>query len=221
MAMERYVHQARLAEIKKCSRAAIGKAIKEDRLILHGEGRAGRVDLECPLTVAYLDGAKVTPSKKKPPRVKPDPVAPKAKGDNIPPASPDKPEAPTPPPPKSEKDKSLLEQHEIKRLKVEAELEKLNLNNREKRGELIRRDLVKRYIHKEDEIDNGQWKTLDMKIASDVAAMFGIEDEKKVRGAADIIAREVVAILKQVKRERNKFLKKLGAEKLPRKVRAA
>lgn len=218
MAKERHVHQARLAEIKNCSRAAIGKAIREDRLILHGDGRAGRVDLECPLTVVYLDGIKVKPSKKKPPRVKPVNAAPKSDDDYIPPPSPPKPdEGESQPDINSEKDKSLLEQHEIKKLKVVAELEKLNLNNREKRGELVKRYTVQQFMHRLHEIDNGQWKTLGLKLASSVAAELEIEDEKLVRKVCDVIEKEVLTVLKQVKREQNKFLKKLGAEKLPRK----
>ena len=215
---ERYVNQSRLAAIKGKSRQAIGNAVGEGKLVLHGQGRAARVDLECPLTIAYLAApsnpgkataptpgqAKPKPAKKKAAPPAPAPPATVAEEKNIPPDS----------PANAERVEAFLNKEEVKRAKVEQELEKLILGNKKSRGELIERALVQLYAHKEDEIDNGQWKTLGLKISSDVAAAIGIDDDEHVRKICDVIDREVLSVLKLVKRERNKFLRKIGAEKI-------
>ncbi|MHC4620922.1 MAG: hypothetical protein ACYTEQ_24515 [Planctomycetota bacterium] len=205
---------------KPVTRQAVQKAIREGKLKLLGTGRASRIDLDCPLTKAWLV-APTNPGKATagtPPKAKRKRTAKKA-----PPADPVNPapkktakaEAP-PEPSNADEVNAFMEREDVKSLKIRAELEKLNINNREKRGELVRRDLVQGFIHAMHEIDNGQWGTLDLKIASDLAALLEVEDDKTTRKIAAVVKREVKAILKQVKREQNKFLKKLGAEKIPK-----
>lgn len=217
---ENRINQTQLAKRAGVTRQAITDAINKGKLIKNGVGRAAWIDLDDPLTVAYLKGEKPQRSASQPAAQKKPPATKAAPKKSVPPgtdpAPPPDHEEKSPPAPASNQDRvdDYMDNQRLKRLKLEQEHEKLKLNNREKRGELIKREVVKRYIHREDEIDNAQWGTLDLKISSKLAADMEIEDEKAIRRIADTVKREVVAVLKQVRRERNAFLKKMGAEKL-------
>lgn len=216
---ERYVNQTQLAGMKQppVNRQAVRNAVSRGLLILHGEGRAARIDLQCPMTVAYLNGAQVSPGKKKAARPKPKPPA-----SNADKASP--PPEPSPPPPPPDADAKLdafMDKTEVE-LHIKAEnLVKLKLDNKKKRNELIDRDKVAVFVNSMHEIDNGLWKTMGMNIASDVAAVFDSDDDELVRATCAVIEKKVFDILKQVKREQNKFLKKIGAAKLLKEGKAA
>ena len=218
--LERYVSQSRLAGIKGKSRQAIGKAVSEGKLILHGKGRAARIDLEHPLTIAYLaapsnpgkatvptpSGAQRKPAKKKaaPPAPAPPPTVPTA--ENVPPASPENIRAA----------EAYMDKQEIERLNKLQATKKLELHNATTRGDLIERETVQSFIHLLHEIDNSQLKTLGFKVSSDIAAVFGSDDAAKVKETCGLIDAGVMQILKQIKREANKFLKKMGAGKIPK-----
>jgi len=216
----RYVNQTQLAELKvpPVTRQAIKKAIGEGRLILHGEGRAGRIDLECPLTRAYLatipnagratGGPPSAPVQKKIAKVS-TPASPSSGGSEKKSAKPS-PSLPS----NDEFMKDIQDNVNLKTMKIKEELEKLKLNNQARRNELIERGLVQAFVHSMHEIDNAQWGTLDLKISSDLGAVLDIEDDGTIRKIADVVKREVRAILKQVKEEQNKFLKGLGAQPL-------
>lgn len=202
------------------TRQAINKAIRTGMLIKHGEGRAAYIDLGCPVTKAYMKAsadhrAGVQQPKPKAPKPKP-----RGKTEP-PPPSPDQKESPPAAATNMPSVNAFLDKQEAERLKKLQEIEKLTLQNRARRNELIERDAVQEFIQGMHEIDNGQWKTLGLKISSDVAAAFGIDDDQEVRKACDVIDREVLAVLKQIKREQNKFLKSIGAQKLPAKGKAA
>ena len=207
------INQTDFANKLGIKRQAINGAIKAGKLVKHGKGRAAYIDLNCPLTIVYMKSpanqrhvGKTT----KPP-APPVPLASGKKGKEIPPDLPDNNEAV----------EAFIANQAIKDLKLQEDYEKVKLNNRKTRGELVERTLVQAFAHREHEIDNSQWKPLGLKVSSDVAAAFGIDDDEKVRKACGIIDREVLAILKQIKREQNKFLKQIGAEKLPKEERAA
>jgi hypothetical protein len=214
------INQTDLANKLKVSRQAINKAIRKGQLVKHGEGRAAYIDLKCPLTVAYMKNgteqrhgnAQGKPKARTPkPPGKPGKAAPPKTAKESAPESPSN----------DESVQAFVSNEAIKKLKIEEELEKLKLNNRKVRGELIERATVQAFVHSMHEIDNGQWKTLGLKISSDVAAKLDIDDDVKVRAICDVIDREVLAVLKQVKRDQNRFLKKIGAEKIPKKGKAA
>jgi hypothetical protein len=211
MSTER-VSQTELASRLQVSRQAINKAIREGKLIKHGSGRSAYIDMKCPLTKAYIKNG--TDSRFRPGKAKKKP-APRKPGT--------KPKAPEP---TAEQEKSsgpsdeyqeslsfMKEKVSTDRRKKEQEIEKLTLHNRERRGELIEREVVQMFINKLYEIDNGQWKTLGLKIASDVAAEFGTDDDVVIRKACDVIDREVLRVLKQIKHEQKEFLRKIGIER--------
>ena len=94
------------------------------------------------------------------------------------------------------------------------QIEKLELENRETRKELIARKFVQRFMDQLYSIHNGQLKTHGLRASSDLAAIFGIEDAALIRRACDKIDKDMLSVLKQIKRDMNKFLKKIGAEKI-------
>ena len=202
------------------TRQAIKRAANDGKIIIHGKGRAARIDLQCPLTIAYLKGESnpgkattLTPVRgkgkaiaKKTARTTPEPDPPVSEEKNIPPDS----------PANADKVEAFLSKEAIKEAKLREEHEKLKLANAKTRGDLVERELLQGFIHRLHEIDNGQWKTLGFKISSDVGAVFGSDDPVLVKRACGIIDAGALSILKQVKREANKFLKKIGAEKIPK-----
>ena len=215
---ERYINQTDLGRKKGVSRQGIKNAANDGKIIIHGTGRAARIDLECPLTIAYLR-APTTPGKATvpaPPTAKPKTI--KKKTAPIAPA-PDPPvseEKNIPPdlPANADKVEAFLNKEAVKEKKTQEELEKLKLANQKTRGELIERDTVQDFINGMHEIDNGQWKTLGLKISSKVAAELKIDDDEIVRKVCGVIDAEVLSVLKQIKRDQNRFLKKIGAEKI-------
>jgi hypothetical protein len=173
----------------------------EGKVKLHGTGRAARIDLQDPLTVAYLKAESKSgkPPAPAPPKVKPKATA-KAPASGVPkPPAPVAEEKNIPPEKPSNEDEveAYAGSQALKQLKIREELEKLRLKNRESRGELIKRETVQ----------------------ADVAAVLGIDEDALVRKVCDVVDREVLAVLKQVKREQNKFLKKIGAEKITKEER--
>lgn len=222
MPEERYVNQTQLGNMKAppVSRQAIKNAANDGKIIIHGKGRAARIDLKCPLTIAYLKGEsnpgkapapdpgqpqRKTPAKKSAPTI-PEPEPPVSEEKNIPPDL----------PANADKVEAFLNKEAVKEAKLREEHEKLKLANAKTRGDLVERELVQGFIHRLHEIDNGQWKTLGFKISSDVGAVFDSDDPVLVKKACGVIDAGVLSILKQVKREANKFLKKIGAEKIPK-----
>lgn len=207
------ISQANFAKKLKVNRQALTNAFNAGKLVKHGKGRQSYINLDCPLTIAYMksDSANRHRGKVGVPASKPDPKSTKKPGKKSSPA-----------PAENDDDvQAYLDKQEIKHLKIKEEHEKLRLANAKTRGELIDRTVIQDFMHKLHEIDNGLWKTLGLKIASDVAAVFGSDDDALVRKVCDVVEKETFNILKQVKDDQNEFLKELGARKLPAKGKAA
>ena len=198
--------QTEFAKKLGVKRQAVNNAVRKGLLVKHGEGRAAYIDLACPMTQAYIKNASVNRHRGKgtKPRSKPAPRPPKKKATD-----------PAPPSPEAiasadaYNDKQLIE-----RRKLMEQIEKLELENRETRKQLIVRKLVQAFMDKLYAIHNGQLKTHGLRASSDVAAIFGIEDDALIRKACDKIDKDMLSVLKQIKREMNKFMKKIGAEKI-------
>jgi len=198
--------QTKFANKLGIKRQAVHNAIKKGLLVKHGTGRAAYIDMACPMTQAYIKNASVNRHRGKTtkPQGKPMAVAPKKKAQD-----------PAPPSPEAQasaeayNDKQLIE-----RRKLMEQIEKLELENRETRKELIARKPVQAFINKLYAVHNGQLKTHGLRASSDVAAIFGIEDDALIRKACDKIDKDMLSVLKQIKREMNAFLKKIGAEKI-------
>jgi hypothetical protein len=201
-----HLNQTDFAKKMKVTRQAVNKAIREGKLILHGKGRASYIDMDCKVTKLYIRNGSINRhiKNKGKPRSKPKTKPPKKKEKESAPES-------------TEHDESaqaftdkIVTDRDYKRKQTE----KIDLEIKARRGELIERYLVQQFIEGLHIIDNGQWKTLGLKVSADVAAVFGIDDEDKIRAACEVIDKETLAILKQVKRESNKFLKKIGAKQI-------
>lgn len=195
-------------------RQAVNNAVRKGQLIKHGQGRAAYIDMECPMTVAYIKNASVNrhrgkvggkPRTPRPPRSKPALTAPSKKEIEQVPLSPEG----------IASAEAFQNKQAIERLKLLEQIEKLELDNKETRKELIARELLQSFIDRLYAIHNGQLKTHGLRASSDVAAICGIEDDAVIRKMCDKIDKDMLTVLKQIKREMNKFLKKIGAEKLP------
>ena len=187
-------------------RQAVNNAIRKSLLVKHGKGRAAYIDMECPMTQAYIKNASVNRHRGKvtKPQGKPAPAPPKDKAID-----------PAPPSPEAIASANAFEDKVlVERRKLMEQIEKLELDNRETRKELIPRKLTQAFMDKLYAIHNGQLKTHGLRASSDVAAIFGIEDDALIRKACDKIDKDMLSVLKQIKREMNAFLKKIGAEKI-------
>lgn len=187
-------------------RQAVNNAIRKGQLIKHGQGRAAYIDMTCPMTVAYIANASTNRHRSKvtKPRSRPAPAPPEKKS-----------QEPAPPSPEAEAslgawtDKQLIEHR-----KLMEQIEKLELDNRKTRNELVARKLVQAFMDKLFTIHNGQLGTLGLRVATDLAAIFGIEDQELIRRACDKTDKDVFAVMKHIKRDMNKFLKQIGGEKI-------
>ena len=205
--------QTEFAKKLGVKRQAVNNAVRKGLLVKHGEGRAAYIDMACPMTQAYIKNASVNRHRGKSSGGTRTPREPRSKPDKAPP----KKKAPEPAPPSPEaiasadayNDKQLIE-----RRKLMEQIEKLELDNRETRKELISRKPVQAFIDKLYAVHNGQLKTHGLRASSDVAAIFGIEDDALIRKACDKIDKDMLSVLKQIKREMNMFLKKIGAEQI-------
>lgn len=204
------LNQTNYANKLEVSRQSINAAIRTGKLVLHGTGRAAYIDLNCPLTKSYTKSRAVQRHTGKDTKDHGIPMPPSPKEKEI--------EYAPPSPESIEQAKAYHDKQEIERLKKLQETQKLELHNAKARGELIERETIQAFINAMHEIDNGQWKTLGLKISTDIAAVFGIDKDELIRRACDVVDREVYNILKQVKREQNRFLKKIGASKIPKEV---
>lgn len=206
--------QSKFAEKLGISRQAVYKAIKTGALILHGKGRAAYIDLDDPLTVAYMKSPSVNRPRPRTPNPpgKPKAPAPKGSKEKSVPDSPDK--QLDLPASNDDQVSDYLANREIDRRKKEQEIEKLTLANKARRNELIEREAVQQFIDQIYAIHNGQLRTLGLRASSDLAAIFRIEDDNLIRKACDKIDADVLSILKHIKRDMNKFLKKIGGQKI-------
>ena len=198
---DNHTNQTDFAKKLRVTRQAVHKAITSGVLVLHGKGRTSYIDMDCPKTKAYIKSASTNRHRPKStkPRGKPAPVLPKADRKKSGPEEPD--------------DDNGADEYRLKskadHLKRLQEIEKLSLANKARRKELIERDMVQDFIDELFTIHNGQLKTLGLRASADVAAIFNIEDDDKIREACDKIDTEMFAVLKQIKRLSNKYLRKI------------
>lgn len=94
----------------------------------------------------------------------------------------------------------------IKKVK-ELEVAKKAKQDREvKRGELIKRELVKKIFAQIHTVDTNQWKTLEDKIMPELCGMFEVQDgSPEAIKARKLISEEVSKILRFVKRQIDEF----------------
>jgi len=78
--------------------------------------------------------------------------------------------------------------------------------NREKsRGIYIRRDRVKKYVTQLHELGTEGFKALPDRIAPDVGAIFGTEENEKIMAFNELLTNEIFSILDQVQRKLEEF----------------
>jgi hypothetical protein len=207
------VNKKVFSEMVGVSRPAITKACKANRLGMVGS----KINLEHRRTKEYIRSHLEKSAAKKiiPKKSKPGPVEPiTAPVDDSPPGNPDtEPDDgyALPPGIKCFEDITIHNIHRIpqdliKKVK-ELEIAKKAKQDREvKRGELIKRDLVKQFTAKLHTVDTNQWKTLEDKIMPELCGMFEVQDgSPEAIKARKLISEEVSKILRFVKRQIDEF----------------
>ena len=211
VAEENIVNKKVFSEIVGVSRPAITKACKANRLGMVGK----KINLEHRRTKEYIRShleksaaKKIIPKKKTAP---PKPIT--APVDDSPPDDPDQPDDgySLPPGIKCFEDITIHNIHRIpqdliKKVK-ELEVAKKAKQDREvKRGELIKRELVKSIFAQIHTVDTNQWKTLEDKIMPELCGMFEVQDgSPEAIKARKMISGEVSKILRFVKRQIDEF----------------
>lgn len=98
--------------------------------------------------------------------------------------------------------------------KIIEQVRMLILKREEKRRELIPRDIVRRLFSEVYSIEGTEMKTLGTKIAPDIAAACGVDDPEKIIQIDERIEKEVYKIMSHVKRKIDNSLRSWGAELL-------
>lgn len=198
--------QTEFAKKLGIKRQAVNNAIRKGQLIKHGEGRAAYIDTTCPMTQAYIKNASVNRYRGKTTKPQGKPATPSPQKKKI---------EQSPPSPEAQASIAVFNDKQIMdRRKLMEQIEKLEIENRESREELFSRKLLQSFMNKLFAIHSGQLKTHGLRASSDMAAIFGVEDDALIREACDKIDKDMMTVLKQIKREMNRFLKKIGAEKI-------
>lgn len=94
-------------------------------------------------------------------------------------------------------------------LKVVEAWEQKRLENARKRGELIDRDLVQRFISKTYAIDTNEFLASSGKIANLVAGICGVNDDGKILEIENAIQAELYKTLSHIKRLMDDYLNEL------------
>ena len=96
--------------------------------------------------------------------------------------------------------------------KLQEQTYKIRLENQKRRGELIPRELVHKYIAKVHAIDQTQLHNLGIDLSPKIAALCGINDESKELEIQAKIEDAIYRVTDSAKRMMDKFLKDLKIE---------
>jgi len=106
-----------------------------------------------------------------------------------------------------------LSKSEADKIKIYEGLKQIRVKTQRDKQELISRKMVRVIFGKLYEIDTNQFLTLKNKVVPDIASIMGCVDASKMLEAEKRIDEELYKILKHIKIEIDKFLKKIGAER--------
>jgi hypothetical protein len=233
--MAEYISQRKFAKMLDISASALTYAIRNGTLIRTEHG----IDLEDPATIEYIEhtktwkatgarnpseaaailrkGKRAEKSSKPKPKKKAAPKKPKAKKK----PRPKKEKIRKSPPPSPSSDPVYSDLEDLYQTKREAELEKsqeqarkLKLQNQRERNELVPRILVRRVFGQLYLIDTNELRTLGDKLASEVAALCGVDDPNLIVSINQRIETEVFRSLEHIKKRFNDFLLEVGGEVL-------
>ena len=101
----------------------------------------------------------------------------------------------------------------MEKLQIYERMKHIRITTEKAKHELIPRKLIKVIFGKLHEIDENEFKQLKNKIVPDVASIMGCSDSTKMLEAEKRIDEEVYKILKHIKIEIDRFLKKISKEK--------
>jgi hypothetical protein len=169
------------AKLCGVTRTAVFYAVTQGRLIVNEDNK---IDIEHPLNAEYKRikdaGESATPVGPRGNKTKTAPAG-TFSGDNVTKA-------------------------DIDKQKTLAQIEKLNIENETKRKELIDRKLVARVFTEIHTVDVQQIVPLKDKLVADIAAIFGVSDDKLMHQARAAAEKEIYRALKHRKRILDDFV---------------
>lgn len=107
---------------------------------------------------------------------------------------------------------TALTKTEADKIKIYEQLKQIRIKTKKDKQELISRKLIKVLFGKLHEIDENEFKQLKSKIIPDISSIMGCVDPEKMIEAEKRVDEEIYKILKHVKHEIDRFIKKLGGE---------
>ena len=191
------ITKSAFAKIINVSAAYIGKiADAQLTLIDDGKSKKLKVDLHGVATLRFLENRETnipadqpTAPTEKPPATKPKPTT--TSGNNP---------------------SGLALTGQSKKLsdiKLEEQIEKLKIENQQKRGDLIEKILIKKLFGRMYEIDQNQFKTINVSITPKISAAYNAANTSKSKAIIELIKEECDVKpdrLKELKSEINKTL---------------
>lgn len=101
---------------------------------------------------------------------------------------------------------------DLEKIRIYEQARKYRLETEIKRGELVNKKLIHTVFSRIYEIHLNQMLPMKDKLVPDLAAMFGVKDEKLKLKAAEKLDSEQWRVLNNIKRQINKFLERHGEE---------
>ena len=107
-----------------------------------------------------------------------------------------------------------MQKVDIDKIKSYHQIQKLKVDTAKARDELINKKLIRSVFSKLYEIDMSQFLTLKDKLIPDLSGIAGVNEEATKLQMGERMDEELWKVLKNVKREMNKFLMKIGDDKI-------
>jgi hypothetical protein len=107
-----------------------------------------------------------------------------------------------------------LAKSDFDKLKIYEQIKQIRVKTQIQEGQVISRKLIKILFGKLYEIDRNEFLQIKSKIIPDIAGLFGCTDSEKMIAAEKIVDEELYKTLKHIKIEIDKFLLKMGEEKI-------
>lgn len=214
------ITQSELSRIAGITRQAINKAIEKELLKIAPKSR-GKINLHSKLTVEYL---------KKNSRQRRNGIRKKSDGKS---SSKKKPSNSV-----TREQKAQYEQDEIRKLKgflsqeslqvnlsaisrtagekllILEKVKSLQIKTERERGDLVSKILITQFIGKLYTIDTNELQILGNKIAPEIAAICGVDNNRIITKVAEKLDKEIFKCLQHIKRLMNDYLTKIKSENI-------
>jgi hypothetical protein len=195
-----YLSRADYAELLGLSRAAITRAVNEQRIHLTSKG----IDPDHPTNQYYAekilsrksDSSAINRAATPPPKYEEQTTLPlfDVTGDMS--------EFVT----DQERHMGFMSKSDIERMKLYKQVTLMDIKERKERGELVSRESAQKLLAKLFMVDSKEWRTMGDRLADELAALGGIEDSETIIKFHERIEAEVFKTLQHIKRLINDYI---------------